>query len=128
MSYTRGMEFFLIVLAVLVVLKILFPPTYRVTILYRPDEPAIPEPKDRGKPLTVDPEALKNMPGQAQADLFRAISKDHLQRIEEAMASQQPRKVRELIASLKRQFPGADFGGIGDLEQKLQEMERKWKW
>lgn len=128
MSYTRGMEFFLIVLAVLVVLKILFPPTYRVTILYRPDEPAVPELKDTGKPLTVDPEALRQMPGQAQADLFRVISKDHLRRIEAAMASRQPRKARELIASLKRQFPDAEFDGMEEVEQRLQDMEKWWKW
>jgi len=122
------MEFILIVLAVLVVLKILFPPTYRVTILYRPDEPVVPELKDTGKPLTVDPDALKQMPGQAQADLFRVISKDHLRRIDAAMAGRNPRKARELISSLKRQFPDAEFDGMAELESKLQDMENWWRW
>lgn len=123
------------ILIIVVLVYLLFPVRYKITIFHMPgyESTAKPSPEIKaentsspapdGEPLTVSPEYLHSLDGATQAQLFRIVTKSHLELIEQAIRNRQPAKARQIIASLKAQFPDAKIDGLETAERMIHSME-----
>ncbi|MGC0154849.1 hypothetical protein ACPRNU_20520 [Chromobacterium vaccinii] len=128
------MEFILAIFIALVVVGRLFPPRYRIRIIqtgvdpYHPHPPPSPLPAEpaavkEGDPITISRDFISTLDGATQAQMFSIIAKDYFRLIEEALQKRKPARARELIESLKKQFPDAKFEGLDVAEAKIRKME-----
>jgi hypothetical protein len=125
----------ILILIIVALIYLLFPVRYKITIFHTPDDESTlrpaqktkvdssPSPTPDDEPLTVSPEYLHTLNGATQAQLFRIVTKSHLELIEQAIRNRQPAKARQIIASLKAQFPDAKIDGLETAERMIHAME-----